>query len=597
MRKKFWVSALLVMVLFLQTLSVSVSAVQYFYDDAYHEYEGNIFNLQVNGEILKPEMPPIVFSGYSVVPARSVFQDGLGAKVDWDGKNRQVTVTMDDMEIVLTIDKTTAYFNGEKVTMPIAPKIINDYTMIPARYVGEKLGMEVEFDNTTDTVIINSGEKFVQVTDVTYSEESRRECLITIETDTLRPKYRDYVLEDPCRLVIDVEGAKYTKIPEVVDAQNGNVTKVRFGQQETGARIVVDLTEDLGYVAAWDGKNIVVYIDVDPNATSEESPSPSPSATAAPTSKPSAQPTGSAKPTATPKPVITDVFKEITYGYEGTRDYIKFGSISFGEPVQKGGSLVIPLLGELPEKEAEKKVSGFFGQSMSYTPNEDGEGGTLTLKLKNTDMEFYKEKNEVRLKSIHKALKRSVMLDAGHGGTDSGAVGYEEDGSIRALEKDFNLDVVLRVKGLLEAEGVDVHTIRTEDVYVDYLRVGSISNDTGVSLFVSIHTNSAITPQANGIESLGYLGAGTVSNGMTSQRLCEIMQENLIEATGAHDRGIKDRKDLAVLNSTKMPATLIEMGFISNYEECTLLMTEAYRQKIAQAVADSILEAFEEMGI
>ncbi len=599
MRKKTWLSTLVALVLFLQIFLTNVSAVQYFYDGGYHEYKGNIFKLQVNGKILKTEMPPIVFDGYSVVPARAVFQDGLGAKVEWDGMERKVIVTMDDAELILTIDERTALLNGEEVRMPIAAKIINDYTMIPARFVGENLGMEVDFDNSTDTVILNGKEKSTKVTDVVYSEESRRECLLTIETDTLRPKYRDYILTDPMRLVIDVEGAVYSKIPNVIDAENGNVRKIRFGQQAECARIVVDLTEDLGYVAAWDGKDIVVYIDVDPYAEPDdnEAPNPSGSATPTPTTKPTGSENPSASPTATPKPPITDIFKVVTYGYEGSRDYIKFGEVKFGEAEVKGKTLTIPVYGELPQKAAEKKVNGFYGSSMSYEPNEEGDGGTITVKLKNTDMEVYTEKNEVRMRSVHKALKRSVMLDAGHGGTDSGAVGYEEDGSIRALEKDFNLDVVLRVKELLEAEDVDVHTIRTEDVYVDYLRVGSIANDTGVSLFVSVHTNSAPVPQANGIESLGYLGTGAVSNGMTSQRLCDIMQENLIEKTGAHSRGVKDRKDLAVLNSTKMPATLIEMGFISNYEECTLLMTEAYRQEIAEAIAESVLEAFDEMGI
>ncbi|MBQ9914906.1 MAG: N-acetylmuramoyl-L-alanine amidase, partial [Clostridia bacterium] len=204
---------------------------------------------------------------------------------------------------------------------------------------------------------------------------------------------------------------------------------------------------------------------------------------------------------------------------------------------------------------------------------------------------------EVRLISTHKALKRSVMLDAGHGGVDGGAVSYHEDGSIKAKEKDFNLDVALRAQKLLEAEGVDVHMIRTEDVYVDFLRVGGIANDAGTSLFVSVHTNSATVPTAHGIETYGYLDAGTVSNGMTSKRLSEILLEELIEETGAHERGVKDGKTLAVINSTKMPATLIEIGFISNEEECEKMMTEEYRQKLAQAICDGILAAFDEMDI
>ncbi len=534
-------------------------AVQYFYDGAYHEYQGNIFQLNVNGKLLKPEMPPIVFDDYSVVPARSVFQDGLGATVRWNSKTREVTIVLDDVTLILTIDKKEAKVNGEQVVMPIAPKIINDYTMIPARFVGETLGMKVDFDSKTDTVIIERQEKKVSVTKVTYQEETETRHVITITTDKEKPVYKEYCLQDPVRIVVDVADGKFSKIPAVMEGK-GNLEKVRFGQQTDSARIVVDLIEDLGYTVKTKGKDIIITVTVDPEMSSG----------------------------------IKDVFELITYGYEGARDYVRF-DLEMGEPVMKGGQITVPIYGDLPEEDAEKAVTGFFGKRLYYTPTE--EGGLITIALKNTDAEMYVHNNEIRLNSVHKALARSVMLDAGHGGQDAGAVGYNEDGTIKALEKDFNLDVALRAKKLLEAEGVDVHMIRTTDVYVDYLRVGSVANDAGTSLFVSIHTNSATVDTAHGIETFGYLDAGSVSNGMTSKRLSEILLEELIGKTKAYSRGVKDGKTLAVINSTKMPATLVEIGFISNDEECALLMQEDYRQKLAQAVCDGVLRAFEEMEI
>ncbi len=535
------------------------SAIQYFYDGAYHDYQGNIFQLKVDGKLLKPEMPPIVFDDYSVVPARSVFQDGLGAKVRWNSQTREVTVVLDEITLIMTIDKREARLNGAKVTMPIAPKIINDYTMIPARFVGEKLGMKVDFDSKTDTVIIDRQEEKVAVTKVTYQEKTETSHVITITTDTENPEYKAYALEEPIRIVVDVVDGKFSKLPAVIEGK-GNLEKVRFGQQTDSARVVIDLIEDLGYTVRSKGKEIVITVTVDPEITAG----------------------------------IQDVFEFVTYGYEGARDFVRF-DLEMGEPVMKGGQITVPIYGELPEEEAEKTVTGFFGKKMFYTPTD--EGGIVTIALKNTDAEMYVQNNEIRLNSVHKALPRSVMLDAGHGGQDGGAVGYNEDGTIKALEKEFNLDVALRAKKLLESEGVDVHMIRTTDVYVDYLRVGSIANDAGTSLFVSIHTNSATMDTAHGIETFGYLDAGSVSNGMTSKRLSEILLEELIDETGAHDRGVKDGKSLAVINSTKMPATLVEIGFISNDEECELLMQETYRQKLAQAVCDGVLRAFEEMDI
>lgn len=555
-------TTIFVTALLLLTMVMSAAGIQYYYDGAYHEYTGNIFKLKVNGKLLNPAMPPIVFNDYSVVPARAVFQDGLGAKVAWDSTNRKVTVSYGETKLVMTIDKTTAVLNGQQVTMPIAPKIINDYTMIPARFVGEKLGMQVDFDSKTDTVLINTeAVKTISVTKASYEKKSDTSSVLTVATDTDTPEYSAFILENPTRLVVDVTNGVFSSVPSVISANAGNLTQIRFGQQASAARIVADLTENLGYSVKTSGKNIIIAI-----TTSGES-----------------------------IPQVTDVFKEISYGYEGGRDYIKF-SLEIGEPVKSGSTVTIPVYGSLPAETSEKAVTGFFGTKMTYTPGTGG-NGTITVTLKNSEAEVYRQGSEVRLTSVHKALARSVMLDAGHGGQDGGAVAYNEDGSIKAKEKDFNLDIALRAQKLLEAQGVDVHMIRTEDVYVDYLRVGSISNDAGTSLFVSIHTNSATVEQANGIETYGYLEAGSVSNGMTSQRLSTILLEELIEKTGAYKRGVKDGKSLAVINSTKMPATLIEIGFISNEEECEKMMTEAYRQKLAQAVCDGVLRAFDEMGI
>ena len=571
MRKQKWIPVLLTVLILLATSAYSVAGVEFYYDGEYHKYEGNIFRLKVNGVFLSPPVPPLVFSDYSVVPARSVFQDGLGAKVTWNAKNRVVTVTLDDTELLLTIDDTTAMVNGKKVEMPIPAKIINDTTMIPVRFVGEQLGMDVDFDSKKDIVLIDYVPKndTVLVTDVSYSEPSNTKRLLTITTDADNPEYDSFILKEPTRLVIDVVDGIYSKIPSVIEAASGNLSQIRFGQQADSARVVVDLSEDLGYSIKTRGNSILVTITIDPTIEPER------------------------------EPEIKDIFELITYGYEGGRDYIRFDEdIVIGKPAKKGSVITVPIEGDFPEDmevSADKAVTGFFGKKMSFKPTTDG--GVLTITLKSSDAEMYVQGSEIRLKSVHKAMARSVMIDAGHGGQDGGAVAYNEDGTIKAKEKDFNLDIALRAQKLLEAKGVDVHMIRTEDVYVDFLRVGGIANDAGTSLFVSVHTNSALTDTAHGIETYGYLDAGSVLNDMTSQRFSEILLEELVDKTGAHERGVKDGKSLAVINSTRMPATLIEIGFISNEEECEKMMTEAYRQKLAQAICDGVLKAFEEMDI
>jgi len=597
---------LLFILAFLLSSSVTCGAAsvrRFYYDGAFHEYTGNIFKLKVNNVYLSPPVPPIIFSDYSVVPARAVFQDGLGAEVSWDGINQKVTIKKDKMRLILTIDDTTALLNGKEVTMPIAPKIINDYTMIPARFVGENLNMDVSFDSNTGTIHLNNKPEStptvtnpgaseptadaVLVTGVSFTNKSKKEGVITVTTDSDKPAYKAFILEEPLRLVVDVLDGHYKKTPSTIEADQGNLKQIRFGQQDSGARIVVDLSKNLGYTVQTNQNKVVISIKIDPSLETETEDEET-------VTKPVTKPNEPAPDEDEEEEKEPGIFDYVIYGYEGGRDYIRFGT-TVGKAVKSGKTITIPVYGDFSDEKCEKKVTGFFGTKMTYTPGTDG--GTLTITLKTSDVEMYTQGKEIRLKSVHKALSRSVMLDAGHGGQDGGAVAYNEDGTIKAKEKDFNLDIALRAQKLLEAEGVDVHMIRTEDVYVDFLRVGSIANDAETTLFVSIHTNSALATQAHGIETFGYLEAGSVSNGMTSERLSEILLEELIDKTGAYERGVKDGKSLAVINSTKMPATLIEIGFISNEEECEKMMTEAYRQKLAQAVCDGVLRAFEEMEI
>ena len=110
-----------------------------------------------------------------------------------------------------------------------------------------------------------------------------------------------------------------------------------------------------------------------------------------------------------------------------------------------------------------------------------------------------------------------------------------------------------------------------------------MANTYGADLFVSIHCNSATVAQANGTETLVYSLEGE------SFRLGNIIQDKLIEHLKRANRGVKARKDLAVLNSTKMPAVLVELAFISNDAEMRLLINDKFQEAAAQAICEGIL--------
>lgn len=178
----------------------------------------------------------------------------------------------------------------------------------------------------------------------------------------------------------------------------------------------------------------------------------------------------------------------------------------------------------------------------------------------------------------------SIMLDAGHGGTkDPGAV-YEG-----RQEKDDNLKLVLAIGEILSDRGLDVEYTRTTDVYETPYEKAMKANNAGVDLFVSIHRNSfPVDNEVEGVESLVY-----DLSGLKYEMAQNINAE--LESVGFVNLGVKARPNLVVLKRTKMPAVLVEVGFI-NSDTDNKLFDENF-EDIAQAIADGILDTLESNGL
>ena len=257
--------SLLITMMMLITMTTGVFAEnKIFYDDEWHIYYGNFFKLKVNDKLLECEVPPIVFNDYSVVPARDVFEE-LGAEVNWEAKTQTVTVNYESTKIKLVINERTATKNGRREVMPIASKLINGKTMIPVRYVGESLGFDVGFDSATDTVWVKEKEKPVgsefTTTLNTYTHTKKRNTTTVNFHFSSAVKHSHFMLKDPARIVIDTKETKQAPtLRNLTETGYDDVTKIRIGQQPTGIRIVIDLSEELEYSVTNSGKKIVVKI-------------------------------------------------------------------------------------------------------------------------------------------------------------------------------------------------------------------------------------------------------------------------------------------------------------------------------------------------
>lgn len=173
-----------------------------------------------------------------------------------------------------------------------------------------------------------------------------------------------------------------------------------------------------------------------------------------------------------------------------------------------------------------------------------------------------------------------IVVDAGHGGRDPGAVFQGRQ------EKDDTLRLALAVGEILERHGQEVVFTRTEDVYQTPSRKAAIANEEGADFFVSLHRNSSpMANQYNGVETLVYDDSGIKAE----------MAENInseLEQVGFRNIGVKERPGLTVLRRTEMPAVLVEAGFI-NSDVDNRIFDENF-DAIAQGIANGVLQAIHE---
>ncbi len=192
---------------------------------------------------------------------------------------------------------------------------------------------------------------------------------------------------------------------------------------------------------------------------------------------------------------------------------------------------------------------------------------------------------------------RVVVIDPGHGGQDTGAR------SARGLEeKRVVLDIARRLRTHLTAAGVKVYMTRESDRFVELEERGRRARRWGGDVFISIHLNSAGSGQAAGTESFALAAVGYSSTGGGLSNLSQSgnrfeganamlsyqVHKALTAKVASTDRGVK-RSRFLVLKEAPCPAVLVECGFVSNKREEERLLTEAYRESIAQGLARGTL--------
>ena len=178
-------------------------------------------------------------------------------------------------------------------------------------------------------------------------------------------------------------------------------------------------------------------------------------------------------------------------------------------------------------------------------------------------------------------MARKVIIDAGHGGVEPGAV-YEG-----RKEKDDTLQLAFDLGNALERRGVQVEYTRVNDVYDSPYEKAAIANRSDADFFVSIHRNAMPIPgSASGVESLVYAADGTAG----------LLAENIngeLEVIGWKNLGVRERPGLVVLRQSRMPAVLVEAGFIDNPVDNQFF--DRNQAATADAIAEGIVKTFQQV--
>ena len=475
--------------------------------------------------------------------------------------------------------------NGKELNnLPLEPIIFNDRALVPVREVFEALGATVLYEDDTRNIII---------------KYSGRKVKIQIGSN-----------------LAEVDG-KSVKIPD-------GVTPMLIAKWGESAKTMVPVrfvSDGIGLLADFDEKTGTIKInEKKQNTEKEENKITGISAT---------EKDGVVTVTVTASGNISKMSSPAVTA-SGTL-YVDVDNMSYSVSNKKEinlGAVLTVRLGlhntstriAIDTENMKKYNAVISGKSIIFTvtADENAKIEPVIVDDGKNDTEKKDDKSEDKNKQKPSELsggKIYVVLDAGHGGTDPGAIGNlmtEEELAVfrEALnstepiidtleagtgktyyEKTIALSVAKKVKDILSSKGVNVIMTREGDTYPTLDARPELANKRGAAMFLSIHLNSTIMPvtAAQGIEIYYTESNNSNEYGITSKEMAAIILKRAAKSAGTTARGVK-AGNLLVTRKSVMPANLIEIGFMNNPDELSKLITDEYQQKIAEGIAEGILE-------
>lgn len=423
--------------------------------------------------------------------------------------------------------------DNERVKTDVSPQLIGGRVLVPLRVISESLGARVDWENNTKTAQIKALDKVLKL-----------QINQTIS----------YVNDKPIELDVP---------PQMVASRT--MVPLRFISEQMNAEV------------SWlnDEKTVVVKRKAETEPAEEEKPVESPAAA---------------------RQLETMNWQE---GEE---------QASFSFQVQKGSNNVFELknpdrividladttlqIKEMPELNSLFVSEVNFGvhpnntarivltlrdrKQVKYEVNQQQDTLTITL----TRQEVAQEPTQPTpnpdgyANKVINSNSNVIFIDPGHGGKDVGAVGISG-----RYEKTVTLAIAQKLQSILQNKGFTVVMSHSDDAFVSLDGIAQLANASDAFCFVSVHANKAGSATATGLETYTFYG--------TDHTLAGLVQKEILARTGQTDRKVKE-SGFYVIKHTKMPAVLVETGFLSNVQEENFLFDPNNQQIIAEGIAEAI---------
>jgi N-acetylmuramoyl-L-alanine amidase len=564
--------------------------------------------LILDGSLLVPDVPPKLIQGRTLVPVR-VIAEGLGAEVGWDQAERRVDIVTESAVVSMNIGSQKAVVNGEEVVLDVPPIIDRGRTLVPLRFIGESLGATVGWEQETYSVVVNE----------TYSMHANGKFM----EQALNPIFKlGEELYFPLQTIAPFVGAVYQKANKAgvdsllyksnnLELKGGTVAQLKlrkmdigwivpqsalqdlFGadvliNQEESAVVINKISELLSvraegehlYIETTEAMEPAHFLMVGPHRLVIDIPNTvmSKELKTASLLKEGKGYTGKSLETLSMSTLQDnndlELLKEPDSAQQG-------GEVQEGHSKMTTSAQQTEGLAETTEIAEEIEDDSVIEQIRYSQFSLEPQTVRVVVDLSRKSNYIFSQTDtgyQVELKPLPRKIGYLVLLDAGHGGKDPGAIGTNGN-----YEKDFTLTMSKLIKEELQQyDGLQVIETRTDDSYPTLQDRAQFANDVEADLFLSIHAN-AFKPQTRGTETFYYTPQ--------SESLARVVQKHLLEATGFPDRGVK-KAGFVVIKNTNMPSSLIEVGFLSNQDENKMMQQSDFQQKVAEAMGKAIFEYY-----